>query len=155
MVCAVMVFRGIIPEVLLPGVVFNIEQFLCLMAQQPKISHVHCTRTLSFDCVRANAHHRDVIAMYGGGWLGMANFFQCESHHFCFDCIEEEGPKFCFCRGRGDTFEDGAVGENGAIKADGASVFWEGAEEEVARGAATGFWCSEVGSVAVHVEDHV
>ena len=79
MVCAVMVFRGIIPEVLLPGVVFNIEQFLCLMAQQPKISHVHCTRTLSFDCVRANAHRRAVIAMYGGGWLGMADFLQGES----------------------------------------------------------------------------
>ena len=131
MVCAVVVFRGIIPEVLLPGVVFNIEHFLCLMAQQPKISHVHCTRTLSFDCVRANAHRRAVIAMDGGGWLGMSHLLKGESHNFCFKRIEEKGAEFGFGRGCGDAFQDGAIGEDGAIEPNGAAVFGDGAEEEM------------------------
>ena len=64
-------FRCVVPEVFLPGVVTNFEHFLCLMAQQSEIPHVHCPQSLTLDSVGGDAHRRAVIAMDGGGWLGM------------------------------------------------------------------------------------
>ena len=126
---ASVMFGCIVPEIFLSGVVINFEQFLCLMAQQPEIPHIHRPRSLTLDGIGGDAHRRAVIAMDGGGWLGMSHLLKGESHNFCFKRVEEKGAEFGFGRGCGDTFQDGAIGEDGAIEANGAAVFRDGAEE--------------------------
>ena len=154
-VCATVVLGLIIPQVFLPGVVTNLEYLLCLVAQQPKISHVHRPRPLALDGVGDDAHRGGVVAVDRGWGLGMAHLLQGESHDFCFDGVEEEGAEFGLGRGRGDAFENGAICEDCTVEADGAAVLGEGAEEEVAARAAARLWGREVGGVAVDVEHHV
>ena len=119
------------PRVFLSGVVTNLEHFLCLMAQQPEIPHIHCPRSLPLDGIGGDAHRRAIIAMDGGGWLGMSHLLKGESHDFCLKRVEEKGAEFGLGRGCGDTFQDCAIGEDRAIQANGAAVFGDRAEEEM------------------------
>ncbi len=58
-VCYV-VFRWIIAQVFLTGLIVKLEVCLCFSFQEPEISHFHCTGTLSFDSVIDNANSSGV-----------------------------------------------------------------------------------------------
>ena len=79
MMCAGVMFGWVIPQVFVAGVVTNVEDFLCLVAHQPKISHVHCPRPLTFDGVGDDAHCGRIVAVDRGRRLWVAHFFQGES----------------------------------------------------------------------------
>ncbi len=82
------------------------ENSLCLLTQQPKISHIHCTRALALDGVVDDAHGGGVVAVDGRGGLQMPHLFKGKSHYFCFYCAEEESAELGFGGESGDALED-------------------------------------------------
>ncbi len=66
------VFRWIVAQVFLTGLIINFEIFLCFAIQQPEVSHLHCTRTLAFDSVIEDANSSGVVDVNGCWWLWMA-----------------------------------------------------------------------------------
>ena len=97
-------FCLVVAQIFLAWMMADGENLLCLLTKQPKISHVHSTRTLSLDAAMNDAHCGGVVAVDGGGRLRMPHFLESKSHNFCFLRIEEEGAEFGFGGGRGDTF---------------------------------------------------
>ena len=87
--CAAVVFRLVVAQILLTWVMANGQDALCLLTHQPEVSHVHRPRTLPFDGVMADADGGCIIAMDGGGWLGMPHFLKGKPHNFCLLCVEE------------------------------------------------------------------
>ena len=69
-----------------------------------------------------DAYRRRVVDVDGGRRLWVAHLFQCEADDLGFHGVEEEGAQFGFSCGGSHTFEDGALGQDGAIEADGATV---------------------------------
>ena len=126
MVCAVKEFSLVVAQIFLSWVMPDGQNTLCFLTQQPKISHVHGTRTLPFDGILDDAHGGGVVAVDGGGRLGMSHFLEGKSHDFCLLRVEEEGAELGFGGGRGDALEDGGEGENCAVQADWAAVLGEG-----------------------------
>ena len=126
MVCAVEEFGLVVAQIFLPGVMPDGKNTLCLLTQQPKISYVHGTRTLPFDCILDDAHGGGVAAVDGGGRLGMSHFLEGKLHNFCLLRVEEEGAEFGFGGGCSDALEDGGEGEDRAVEADWAAVLGEG-----------------------------
>jgi hypothetical protein len=59
-VCSV-VFRWITNQVLLTGLIINLEILLCFSIQEPEISHLHHTGMLSFDSVIDNSNSSGVV----------------------------------------------------------------------------------------------
>ena len=83
--------------------------FLCLLTQQPKISHVHGLRPLPLDGIIYDAYRRRVVDVDGGGRLRVVHLFQCEADDSGVHGVEEEGSQFGFsCRGS-YTLEDCAL----------------------------------------------
>ena len=72
--CATAVFRLVVAQILLSWVMADGQDALCLLTQQPEISHVHRPRPLPFNGVMADADGGGIIAMDGGGWLGVSHF---------------------------------------------------------------------------------
>ncbi len=75
-VCCV-VFRWIIAQVLLTRLIIKPEVLLCFSIQEPEISHLHRTGTLSFDSVVDDANSRGVVDVDGGWRLWMPKFVKC------------------------------------------------------------------------------
>ena len=78
-----------------------------------------------------------------------------ETEHFGLFGIQKEGAQFCFGGGCGDELENCARDVNGTVELDGRAVAWDAAQEEVAAGAAAGFWSREVRGVGMDVENHI
>lgn len=131
MVCAVEEFGLVVAQIFLSWVMPDGENTLCFLTQQPKISHVHGTRTLPLDGIVDDAHGGGVVAVDGGGRLGMSHFLEGKSHDFCLLRVEEEGAELGFGGGRGDALEDGGEGEDRAVEADWAAVLGEGSQEKM------------------------
>ena len=155
MVCAVEEFGLVVAQILLSWVMPDSENSLCLVTQQPEISHVHGTRTLSLDAAMNDAHRGGVVAVDGGGRLRMPHFLEGKSHNFCFLRVEEEGAKFGFGGGRGNALENCGEGEDCAVEANRASVLGDGAEEKMSPCTAACAGGRQIGRVAVHVQYHV
>ena len=102
MVCAVEEFGLVVAQIFLSWVMPDGQNTLCFLTQQPKISHVHGTRTLPLDGIVDDAHGGGVVAVDGGGRLGMSHFLEGKSHDFCLLRVEEEGAEFGFGRGSDD-----------------------------------------------------
>ena len=77
--CAVVVLGVVVAQILLPWMMADGQNALCLLTQQPKISHVHRSRSLPFDGVVDDADGRGVVAMDGDGGLRVPHFFKGES----------------------------------------------------------------------------
>ena len=131
MVGARVVLGGVIAQIFATRAPDYLKNTLCLLAHQPKISHVHCTGPLAFNCAVRDPHRGRIIAMNGGGGLWVAQLLEGKSQYFCFLCVEEEGAEFGFGGGGGDASQDGAQHQNCAVEANGASVLGEGAEKNI------------------------
>ena len=71
---AVMMLGLVFAKVFLSRVAANIKDALCIVIQQPKILHVHCSRLLTFNYVVDNDDRCRVFDVNGNGRLGMRNF---------------------------------------------------------------------------------
>ncbi len=58
------VFRWIVAQVFLTGLIIKFEVFLCFAIQQPEVLHLHCTGTLAFDRVIDDANGGGVVDVY-------------------------------------------------------------------------------------------
>jgi hypothetical protein len=68
-------FTLIIGKIFHPGVPLERIHILCIFFASPKVSHFHCSRSLSFDGVVCNADSRHVITMYWYFGLFMSEVF--------------------------------------------------------------------------------
>ena len=119
---AIVVFGWHTTQILLPRVIFYRENFLCLLAQQPKISHVHGTRSLSLYCVIHNTYRRRVVDMDWGGRLRVAYFVKSEAFNSCFHFVQEQGAQFSLRCGCSYAFYNCALRQHCVVKFDGTSV---------------------------------
>ena len=99
-----------VANVILSRMVSDVENTLSLVAQQPKISHVHCPRTFALDHQIHNADSSYIIDVNGSGGLQVAQFVQGKSQCFYLQCIQKQRPEFCLGCRRRHTFQNGAVG---------------------------------------------
>ncbi len=72
-VCCV-VFRWIVAQVFLPGLIIKLEVMLCFTIQEPEISHFHSTGALLFDSVIDNDNSSGVVDVDGCWMLRMPKF---------------------------------------------------------------------------------
>ncbi len=72
-VCCV-VFRCIIAQVFLTGLIIKLEVLLCYSIQEPEISHFHRTGTLLFDSVIDDANSGGVVDVDGCWRLWVLKF---------------------------------------------------------------------------------
>jgi hypothetical protein len=91
MMCPWVVFTLVVGKILFSGVPFDIVDILCFFIANPKISHFHRSRSLSFDSVVCNSDGCGVIAMDQCFWLGMAQLFEGQSKNHALFTIQEEG----------------------------------------------------------------
>jgi hypothetical protein len=63
-VCCV-VFRWLVAQVFLTGLIIKLEVLFCFTIQEPEIPHFHCTGMLSFDSVIDNANSSGVVNVDG------------------------------------------------------------------------------------------
>jgi hypothetical protein len=84
------VFRWIVAQIFLTGLIIKFEVFLCFTIQQPEVLHLHCTGTLAFDCVIDDANGSGGVDVNGCRWLWMAKFKEGELQDLGFLSIEEE-----------------------------------------------------------------
>jgi hypothetical protein len=84
------VFRWIVAQVFLTGLIIKFEVILCFAIQQLEVPHLHCTGTLAFDCVNDNANGSGVVDVNGCPCLWMAEFQEGKSQDLGFLSIEEE-----------------------------------------------------------------
>jgi hypothetical protein len=75
-VCCV-VFRWIIAQVVLTGLIIKLQVLLCFLIQEPEISHLHHTEMLLFDSVIDNANSSGVVEM-DVYWRGKVGFLGVE-----------------------------------------------------------------------------
>ena len=115
--CPVKEFSLVVALIFLSWVMPDSKNLLCLVTQQPKISHVRGTRTLLLHAAVNDAHCGGVVAVDGGGRLRMPHFLEGKLHNFCFLRVGGEGAEFSFGGGRGDALENGGEGEDGAVEA--------------------------------------
>ena len=99
-----------VAQVLLSRVVSYVENSLCLLTQQPKISHIHGARPLPLDSVVNDSNRRRVVDVNWGWRLWVAHLSQCEADYSGVHGVEEEGSQFGLrCIGS-HTFEDRTLG---------------------------------------------
>jgi hypothetical protein len=72
-VCCV-VFRWIVTQVFLTGLIIKLEVLLCFSIQEPEISLFRCMGALLFDSVIDNANSSGVVDVDGCWRLGMPKF---------------------------------------------------------------------------------
>ena len=88
-VCCV-VFRWIVAQFFLTGLIIKLEVLLCFSIQEPEISLFRCMGALLFDSVIDNANGSGVVDVNGCWWLWMAKFKEGKSQDLGFLSIEEE-----------------------------------------------------------------
>ena len=64
-------------QIFLAGVPNELVSILCYFASNPKVSHFHCLRVLSFDGIVCNTYGGCVVAVYRCFGLRMSQFFKC------------------------------------------------------------------------------
>jgi hypothetical protein len=69
-------FTLIVCQILLAGIPFERIHILCFFFASPKISHVHCSQSLSFDGIVCNTNGGRVVAVDRGFGLGMAEIIK-------------------------------------------------------------------------------
>ena len=84
------VYRCIVAQVFLTGLIIKFEVFLCFAIQQPEVLHINCTGSLVFDCVIDNANGSGVVNVNGCRWLWMAEFREGKPQDLGLLSIEEE-----------------------------------------------------------------
>ncbi len=84
------VFRCIVAQVFLTGLIIKFEVCLCFAIQQPEVLHLNCTGTLAFDCVIDNAIINGVVNVNGCWWLWMVKFKEGKPQDLGFLSIEEK-----------------------------------------------------------------
>jgi hypothetical protein len=62
------VFRWIVAQVFLTGLIIKFDFFLFFAIQQPEVPYSHCTGTLVFDCID-DSNGSGVVNMNGCRWL--------------------------------------------------------------------------------------
>ncbi len=72
-VCCV-VFRWIVAQIFLTGLIIKLEVLLCFSIQEPEISHFCCTGALLFDSVIDDANSSGVVNVDGYWRLMMLKF---------------------------------------------------------------------------------
>jgi hypothetical protein len=80
-------FTLVVRQILLARVPFKRKNILCFLFTSPKISHFHCSRTLSFDGIIGNPDGGCIIAVDGGFGLRVAKVFKRESKNHTFLAI--------------------------------------------------------------------
>jgi hypothetical protein len=68
------VFRWIVAQIFLTGLIIKFKVFLCFGIQQQEVLHLHCTGMSAFDCVIDNSNGSGVVNVNGCQWLWMAKF---------------------------------------------------------------------------------
>ena len=76
MYLAGMMFHMMIGEILLSRGIMKSEEFLGFSIKQPKVAHLHGSRTLALDHVVQYPYSGGVDDVYGDGWLGVPHFFK-------------------------------------------------------------------------------
>jgi hypothetical protein len=93
------VFRGIVTQVFLSGLIVKFEVFLRFAVKKPEVLHL--------------LQGGSVVYVNWHWWLWVSAFCKSETEDLGFLCIEKEGTRFGFGGGRGDEFEyrtrDGVV----------------------------------------------
>jgi hypothetical protein len=126
------VFRGIVAQVFLSGLIVNFEVFLRFVVEKPAVLHLHCAGVLAFDGIVDNANGGSVVCVDWRWWLWVSKFGKSETEDLGFLHIEKEGTQFCFGGGRGDKFEYRTCDVDGAVEFDRNAINGETAKEEVA-----------------------
>ena len=72
-------FRWIIAQVFLTGLIIKFEVFLCLAIQKPEVTHFHGTGLLAFDRIVDDSDRGGVVDVNRSGRLWMTQFGQGES----------------------------------------------------------------------------
>ncbi len=72
-------FRRIVAQVFLTGLIIKFEVFLRFAIQKPEVMHLHGLGALTFDHVVDYANHGGVVYVNRCLWLRMAQFGQGES----------------------------------------------------------------------------
>ncbi len=149
------VFRGIIAQVFLPGLIVKFEVFLHFAVKKPKVLHLHCAGALAFDGIVDNANGGSVVYVNWRWWLRVSKFGESETEDLGFLCIEEEGTQFGFGGGCSNKFEYCTCDVDGAVEFDKIAVDRETAEEEVATSTVLCTRGREIRCIGVDVEYHV
>ncbi len=149
------VFRGIIAQVFLSGLIVKREVLLSFPIKQPEVPHFHGTGALAFDCIFDDADGGSVVNVNRCRWLWVSKFGKSEMEDFGLLCVEEEGTQFGFGGKSSDKFEYNTCDVNGAVEFDRVAVDGETTKEEVATGMAPCTRGREIRCVGVDVEYHV
>ncbi len=149
------VFRGIITEIFLLGLIVKFEVLLHLAIKKPEVLHFHCTGALAFDGIVDNADGGSVVYVNPHRLLWVSEFGKSETEDLGFLCIEKEGTQFGFGGGCGNKFEYCTRDVDGAIEFDRIPVNRETAKEEVATSKALCMRGREIRRIGVDVEYHV
>ncbi len=149
------VFRGIIAQIFLPGLIVKFEVLLCFAVKKPEVSHLHCAGALAFDGIVDNVNSGSVVYVNWRLWLWVSKFGKSETEDLGFLCIEKEGTQFGFSGGCSDKFEYRTRDVDGAVELDRIAVNRETAEEEIATSTASCRRGREIRHVGVDVEYHV
>ncbi len=149
------VFRGIITQVFLSGLIVKFEVLLSFPIKQPEVPHFHGSGVLAFDGIVDNADGGRVVDVNRCWWLWVSEFGKSETEDFGLLCIEEEGTQFGFGGGSSDKFEYSTCDVDGAVEFDRVAVNGETTKEEVGTGMAPCLRGGEIRRIGVDVEYHV
>ncbi len=126
------VFRGIITEVFLPGLIVKFKVLLRFAIEKLEVLHFYCTGALASDGIVNIADGGSVVYVNQRWWLWVSDFGKSEMEDLGFLCIEKEGAQFGFGSGCSDKFEYHTHDVDGAVEFDRIAVNRETAKEEVA-----------------------
>jgi hypothetical protein len=90
----------VVAHVFEAGVPVDTELIAGNLVRNPEVTHLHGMGALAFYSVVGNPSSGGVVTVYGGGWLGVAEFMEDEAKDAAFLGVDKEGAKFGFC-GRG------------------------------------------------------
>ncbi len=149
------VFRGMVAQIFLPGLIVKFEVFLRFAVENPEVSHLHCAGALVFVGIVDNANGGSVLYVDRRWWLWVSKFGKSETEDLGFLCIEKEGTQFGFGGGHGNKFEYHTHDVDGAVEFDRIAVNGDTAKEEVATSTALCTRGGEIRCVGVDIEYHV
>ncbi len=149
------VFRGIITQVFLPGLVVKFEVLLCFTVEKPEVPHLYCLGALSFDGIVDNADGGSVVNVNWYRQLWVSEFGKSETGDLGFLSVEKEGTQFGFGHRCSNKFEYCACDVDGAVEFDRIAVNRETAKKEVATSAASCTGGGAIRCIVMDVEGHV
>jgi hypothetical protein len=124
------VFRGIIAQVFLPGLIVKFEVLLSFPIKQPEVLHFHGAGALVFGGIVDNADGGSVVDVNRHWWLWVSKFGKSETEDVGLLCVEEEGTQFGFGGGSSDKFEYSMCDVDGTVEFDRVPVDGETTKEK-------------------------